>query len=253
MAIITYGLIGNPLSHSGSESWFTKKLKNEGKAGCRYMNFLLSSLDEFPPIFRKYPALKGLNVTIPYKEKIIPWLEELDPKAEKIGAVNTILIHREKGNIHLKGFNTDADGFLQSANFSKHKQALILGTGGAAKAVAYALSEIGISFLFVSRSKKSTNQITYTELTKEVFLRNTLIVNATPMGMFPNNESFPPVPYHLLSEKHFLYDLVYNPEMTVFLKKGLASGATIQNGLRMLATQAELSYHIWNEYYKSIG
>jgi shikimate dehydrogenase len=246
MAVVTYGLIGYPLSQSGSGSWFTEKLINEGKPAYLHLNIPLSSLDEFPSIFRKYPGLRGLNVTIPYKEKIIPWLEELDPEAEKIGAVNTILIHRERGNIHLKGFNTDADGFLQSADFSKHKKALILGTGGAAKAVAYALAQDGISVCFVSRSVKSTDHITYYQLSSEFFSRYTLIVNATPLGMYPNNETFPPIPYDLLSDQHFLYDLVYNPEMTLFLKKGSEAGATIQNGMKMLRIQAELSYRIWN-------
>jgi len=245
--MIIYGLIGYPLSHSRSGSWFAEKWRKEGKHGYRYINFPLSSLDEFPPLFRKHPLLKGLNVTIPYKEQIIPWLEELDPKAEKIGAVNAILIHRERGNIHLKGFNTDADAFIQSANFSGHRKALILGTGGAAKAVAFALAEKGISYLFVSRSKKSANQIPYQDLSEKVFSGHTLVVNATPLGMFPSNEMFPPIPYHFLSGNHFLYDLVYNPEMTVFLNKGSAAGAKIQNGLRMLEIQAELSYRIWNE------
>jgi len=245
MALVIYGLIGYPLTHSGSVTWFADKLRNEGKQGYLYRNLPLSSLDEFPSIFRKYPGLKGLNVTIPYKEKIIPWLEELDPKAEKIGAVNTILLHRERGNIHLKGYNTDADGFIQSADFSRHKHALILGTGGAAKAVAYALSEMGISFLFVSRTKRSENQLTYPELTEETISKYTLIVNATPSGMFPHDETFPLIPYHFLSERHFLYDLVYNPELTLFLMKGAAAGAAIQNGLRMLGIQAELSYRIW--------
>ena len=245
MALVIYGLIGYPLTHSGSVTWFADKLRNEGKQGYLYRNLPLSSLDEFPSIFRKYPGLKGLNVTIPYKEKIIPWLEELDLKAEKIGAVNTILLHRERGNIHLKGYNTDADGFIQSADFSRHKHALILGTGGAAKAVAYALSEMGISFLFVSRTKRSENQLTYPELTEETISKYTLIVNATPSGMFPHDETFPLIPYHFLSERHFLYDLVYNPELTLFLMKGAAAGAAIQNGLRMLGIQAELSYRIW--------
>ena len=245
--MIICGLIGYPLSHSGSGSWFAGKLRKEGRSGYRYLNFPLSSLDKFPALLRKHPDLKGLNVTIPYKEQIIPWLEELDAKAEKIGAVNTILICREKGNIHLKGFNTDADGFLQSADFSKHRHALILGSGGAAKAVAYALAELEISFLFVSRSKKSAHHILYTELTAEVFSSHTLIVNATPLGMFPSVKTFPPIPYHFLSENHFLYDLVYNPGMTIFLKKGSEAGAMVQNGLRMLGIQAELSYRIWNE------
>ncbi len=245
--MIIYGLIGYPLSHSRSGSWFAEKLRKEGKYGYSYLDFPLTSLNEFPPLFRKYPGLKGLNVTIPYKVQIIPWLEELDPKAEQIGAVNTILIRRENGHIHLKGFNTDADGFLQSADFSGHHKALILGTGGAAKAVAFALTEKGISYLFVSRSKKSANHISYQELSEEVFSSHTLVVNATPLGMFPSEETFPPIPYHFLSENHFLYDLVYNPETTVFLKKGTDAGARVQNGIRMLEIQAELSYHIWNE------
>jgi len=245
--MIIFGLIGYPLSHSGSGSWFAEKLRKEGRSGCRYLNFPLSSLEKFPALLRKHTGLTGLNVTIPYKEQIIPWLDELDPIAGKIGAVNTILIHREKEHIHLKGFNTDADGFLKSADFSKHRNALILGSGGAAKAVAYALAEMGIFFLFVSRSKKSADHITYQELSAEVFSSHTLIVNATPLGMFPSVKTFPPIPYHFLSENHFLYDLVYNPGMTIFLKKGSAAGAMVQNGLRMLEIQAELSYRIWNE------
>ncbi|MCX6248806.1 MAG: shikimate dehydrogenase [Bacteroidetes bacterium] len=244
--MITYGLIGYPLSHSASGSWFAEKLKKEGKSGYRYLNFPLKSLNEFPALFRKYPALKGLNVTIPYKEEIIPWLEEIDLKAEKIGAVNTIFIYRERGNIHMKGYNTDADGFLKSADFSGHSKALILGTGGAAKAVAYALTGLGISCLFVSRTKKTAANISYRAITKEILDSHTLIVNATPLGMFPAEETFPPLPYHLLSKKHFLYDLVYNPDRTLFLKKGEEAGAAIQNGTKMLQIQADLSYTIWN-------
>jgi shikimate dehydrogenase len=245
--MITYGLIGNPLSHSASGFWFAEKLRKEGKSGYQYIDFPLSSLSEFPGLLCRNPALKGLNVTIPYKEQILPWLEELDPKAEAIRAVNVILISRERGNIHLKGFNTDADGFLQSADFSGHRKALILGTGGAAKAVAFALKQLGISYLFVSRSKKSEDQISYPDLSEEVITCHTLIVNATPQGMFPSEETFPPIPYPFLSKNHFLYDLVYNPKMTVFLKKGSAAGADAQNGMQMLQIQAELSYRIWNE------
>jgi shikimate dehydrogenase len=245
--MIIYGLIGYPLSHSRSGLWFAEKLRKEGKSGYSYLDFPLSSLNEFPVLLCGHPGLKGLNVTIPYKVQIIPWLEELDPKAEMIGAVNTILIRRERGIIHLKGFNTDADGFLRSADFSRHSKALILGTGGAAKAVAYALTELGISYLFVSRIKKSSNSITYQELSEGLLSGYTLIVNATPLGMFPSEDTFPPIQYHFLSEKHFLYDLVYNPEMTLFLKKGSHAGTRIQNGSRMLEIQAELSYRIWNE------
>ncbi|MGA3012908.1 MAG: shikimate dehydrogenase [Bacteroidales bacterium] len=246
MGLVIFGIIGYPLAYSGSGVWFSERFKSEGKDSYIYQNFPLSSLDEFPPLFRKHPAIKGLNVTIPYKKQIIPWLEELDPKADKIGAVNTILVKREKGNIHLKGFNTDAEGFHRSANFSGHRKALILGTGGAAKAVAYALSRMGISFLFVSRSERSSDCISYEMLTEDVVSSHTLIVNATPLGMFPDEESFPPIPYHFLTNDHFLYDLVYYPRLTNFLKKAALAGAKIQNGLKMLEIQAELSYRIWN-------
>ena len=245
--MIRYGLIGYPLSHSWSGSWFTEKLHTEGKSAYRYVNFPLASLEEFPGLFRNHPGLRGLNVTIPYKVKIIPWLEELDEKAEKIGAVNTILIHRERGNIHMKGFNTDADGFLRSADFSGHRNALILGTGGAARAVAFALEQLGITFRFVSRKKGPLKHLTYREVTKEVVKEHTLIINATPLGMYPLTGSLPPIPYEYLSKRNFLYDLIYNPEMTAFLNKGSERGTRIQNGLHMLHCQAELSYRLWNE------
>jgi shikimate dehydrogenase len=244
--MVIYGLIGYPLTHSWSGAWFAEKLRKAGKPGYRYLDFPLPTLEEFPPLFRKYPGLVGLNVTIPYKEQIIPFLEILDPKAEKIGAVNTILISHEKGNIHLIGFNTDADGFSNSADFSGHRNALILGTGGASKAVAFALAELGISYLFVSRSKKSAAKISYEDLSEDVISSHTLIVNTTPLGMFPSIETCPPIPYQFLTEQHFLYDLVYNPQMTLFLKMGLTAKANVQNGLKMFELQAEMSYAIWN-------
>jgi shikimate dehydrogenase len=243
--MIIYGLIGYPLLHSESEAWFAEKLRKEGHPCHIYANFPLKSLNEFPPLFCKHTCLKGLNVTMPYKEEIIPWLEELDPAAQKIGAVNTVLIRRERGNVHLRGFNTDSDGFMQSADFSGHSNALILGTGGAAKAVGYALQRLGISFQFVSRNKSTNNYLTYQELTKDHFASNSLIVNATPSGMIPEN-SFPPIPYQFLSKEHFLYDLVYFPSTTKFLKYGSEAGCRIQNGYKMLERQAELSYRIWN-------
>jgi shikimate dehydrogenase len=245
--MITFGLIGYPLSHSSSAFLFENKLSKEGRSGYRYENFPLASLSEFPSVIRNYPALKGLNVTVPYKEEIIPWLEDLDPKAKKIGAVNTILIRHERGNIHMKGFNTDADGFRQSADFTGTRKALILGTGGGAKAVAYALKEMGWSVLFVSRTKKSKDHIVYEDLSEEMMRLHPLIVNATPLGMLPDVETCPPIPYQFLTGQHFLYDLVYNPAMTLFLKKGSDAGTRIQNGQKMLEIQAELSYRIWNE------
>ena len=245
--MIFYGLIGYPLAHSGSRAFFAEKFQKEGKQGYEYQEFPLPSLNDFPPLFKQYPCLKGLNVTNPYKVSIIPWLEGIDAKAEKIGAVNTILVYREKGNVHLNGFNTDSDGFQKSSDFSGHTHALILGTGGASKAVAFALKEMGISYLFVSRNKKCLNEVLYDELTEKVFSNHTLIINATPLGMFPDNESTPPISYQYLTEKHFLYDLVYFPPRTTFLKKGEAMGARVQNGRKMLEIQAELSYRIWNK------
>jgi len=245
--MITYGLIGNPLSHSWSARWFSEKFRDEKIKDRVYRDFPLSSLEDFPALIRDHPDLVGLNVTIPYKEKIIPFLDETDVIAAKIGAVNTIQIFRKNGIVQLKGFNTDAPGFLGSADFSGHQHALVLGTGGAAKAVAFALGSIGISVLFVSRSDKGPGSITYENLTKTVLSKHTLIVNATPLGMSPSVESCPPIPWQWLSNDHFLYDLVYNPSTTIFLAKGAMASARVQNGLRMLEIQAGLSYRIWNE------
>jgi shikimate dehydrogenase len=244
--MITYGLIGYPLTHSYSSRLFADKLSREGKSGYRYMNFPLASLNEFPALFRKYTALRGLNVTLPYKQEIIPWLEEIDEAAREIGAVNTIRITRERGNVHLRGFNTDAEGFLQSADFSGHKHALILGTGGASKAVAYGLRNLGMDALFVSRNPDAASAISYSDLSKDLIRERTLIVNATPLGMYPDVDTYPEIPYEHLSSRHFLYDLVYNPSLTAFLRKGSASGANVQNGMEMLKNQADLSYQLWN-------
>ncbi|MCX6243899.1 MAG: shikimate dehydrogenase [Bacteroidetes bacterium] len=245
--MITYGLIGNPLSHSWSASWFYAKFRDEHIRDHVYLDFPLASLDEFPALIRDQPDLAGLNVTIPYKEKIIPFLDEIDELAAKVGAVNTIRISRNDGKASLKGFNTDVPGFLNSADFSGHQHALVLGKGGAAKAVAFALESIGISVLFVSRSQKGPGTISYDDITETIFIKHTLIVNATPLGTFPAVNEIPPIPYKWLSKGHFLYDLVYNPPVTHFLAKGSLASARTQNGLSMLENQAELSFRIWNE------
>ena len=243
--MIVYGLIGNPLTHSLSASYFSSKFRQENISGRIYKLFPLSSIDEFPGLIRREKELAGLNVTIPYKKKIIGFLDEMDPSAEEIGAVNTILISRDGERIKLKGYNTDADGFRLSADFTGHAHALILGTGGAARAVQYALKELGIQCLSVSRNPIPHESIGFSDLNFDHIHDHTLIINATPLGIYPEISSFPPIPYQFLTKRNFLYDLVYNPEMTIFLKKGLERGTCIQNGKKMLQLQAEKSYEIW--------
>jgi shikimate dehydrogenase len=192
-----------------------------------------------------YPGIRGLNVTIPYKEKILPFLNTLDPVAMEIGAVNTIDIIRKNGLLVMNGYNTDASGFEKSIRLEGQINALILGTGGAAKAVAYALGKMRVNFLFVSRTHHAPGTVSYPGLSKEILKKHTLIINATPLGMYPDTSAYPGIPYEYLTKDHFLYDLVYNPVQTEFLKKGKAMGAKVQNGLQMLCNQAELSYSIW--------
>jgi shikimate dehydrogenase len=243
-----YGLIGYPLTHSFSKRYFTEKFKKEG-IDSTYQNFEIDGIDKFPEITRNNSEVIGLNVTIPYKEKVIPFLDELDDAAQEIGAVNTIRIKREGKNISLKGFNTDSAGFEVSIKpFLKihHKKALILGTGGASKAVKYILKNLGIDYLLVTRKTPGKKEINYSSLSKEIIDEHTVIVNTTPLGTFPNTETYPDIPYKFLSDKHLLYDLVYNPEETQFLTKGKDMGATIKNGYEMLIQQAEEAYKIWN-------
>jgi shikimate dehydrogenase len=192
------------------------------------------------------PELTGLNVTIPYKEKIIPFLDELDDAARLIGAVNTIRIVRENGKIQTKGFNTDAPGFLQTLDsINPSGPALILGTGGGAKAVAHALKTASIPFNFVSQKKSKTGVLGYADLTFEVISKNLFIINTTPLGMFPDTGTFPPIPYQHLTGRHFLYDLIYNPSETEFLKRGKAMKTKTVNGLQMLINQADLAWDIF--------
>jgi shikimate dehydrogenase len=243
--MITYGLIGYPLIYSGSQVYFTDKFRKEKITGRQYKLFPLREIKNLTRLLQDHPDLYGLNVTIPYKEKILPFLNALDPVAIKTGAVNTIKIIREKGSYILKGYNTDPGGFRNSVNLEDHKNALILGTGGASKAVAFVLKNFGIKFLFVSRSTVAPDIISYSDLSKDVIRKHTLIINTTPLGMYPDISSYPLIPYSCLSKDHFLYDLVYHPVQTEFLKKGKAHGAKVQNGLQMLYHQAELSYNLW--------
>lgn len=241
-----YGLIGYPLSHSFSKGYFARKFKAEGIVGRFYEAFPIDSIEKLPELIRQYPNLKGLNVTIPYKEQIVPYMDELGKGAAAIGAVNTVLI-KEEGWF---GYNSDIYGFSQSlANAIQRysltlEHALILGTGGAAKAVKYALEQSGITPTYVSR-RAGEGVITYEELDEKEIEKYKLIVNTTPLGMSPNVDSFPNIPYHYIGENHLCFDLVYNPEVTLFLRKAQQQGAFILNGLEMLHLQAEKSWEIW--------
>lgn len=240
-----FGLIGFPLSHSFSKRYFSDKFQTEQIAGCTYENYQLPSIDLFPGFVRGIDGLEGLNVTIPYKEAIIPLLDKLDVAAQRIGAVNTILF---RGGT-TTGYNTDVIGFERSLipllkNY--HEKALILGTGGASKAIAFALRQLGIAFQFVSRGKRSEDCIGYDDLDQEVIREHTLLVNTTPVGTSPDVDDAPSLPYQFVGEKHLLYDLVYNPPETLFLRKGRMQGAQIKNGYEMLVLQAEASWEIWN-------
>jgi len=240
-----YGLIGKSLKHSFSKDYFTDKFKKEG-LNANYSLCELDSISNLDTIFAN--NWQGLNVTIPYKEQIIPYLNEVDELATNIGAVNTIKFSQKKGKIELKGYNTDVIGFEQTLRpllKSHHTQALVLGTGGASKAVTYVLNKLNISYSFVSR-KAGINKLAYDELNDEIITTHTLIINTTPLGMFPDIEGYPDIPYNAIGKRHLLYDLVYNPNKTLFLLKGEQRGAIIKNGLDMLVTQAEESYKIWN-------
>jgi shikimate dehydrogenase len=235
-----FGLIGYPLNHSFSGTYFNKKFVNEGIAAT-YSNFELPTIDDFHKLIQNH-SLSGLNVTAPYKESVIPFLTYLDNDAREIGAVNTILI---QNNI-TTGFNTDAEGFRQSLVrlIDQEKvKALILGTGGSAKAVAWVLKKQEIPFKFVSRQIRNQH-FTYSDIDSKVMEEFHLIINCTPLGRYPDKES-PPLPYHLLHKNHLLYDLNYNPEITCFLEKGLQHGCSIKNGLEMLYLQAEYSWSVW--------
>jgi len=244
----TYGIIGNPLSHSGSKSYFEKKFREENLEDCRYENYPLHDISELPDLISRELTLCGLNVTFPHKESVLRYIDRLDPLAAQIGAVNVLKINRIGGKVMVEGYNTDMPAFrdtLQPLLKKHHKRALILGSGGASRAVALALKALGINYSIVSRSPKP-NQLSYSMLDNSVIRNHPLIINTTPVGMFPDTESFPSIPYEAVTSDHLLYDLVYNPEETVFLQKGRMAGATVQNGLEMLYRQAEMGWGIWN-------
>lgn len=238
-----FALVGRNISYSFSRAYFSKKFENEHITDAEYVNFDLQSISELTQKLQHNPNLKGMNVTIPYKKEIIPFLASLDKTAKAIGAVNTIKV-TEKGLI---GYNTDYYGFSESLKpllKPHHNKALILGTGGASNAIAYALEQLGISFRFVSRTPDN-EQFSYSDLSSEILDEYKIIINCTPLGTFPEVDNSPPIPYQFLTDKHLLYDLIYNPEKTTFLKKGELQKATIINGLKMLELQAEKSWQIW--------
>lgn len=243
-----YGILGYPLAHSFSKRFFTEKFERE-KVDAAYENFEIDNISKFPKIITENPNLIGLNVTIPYKEQVIPYLNELEDAAREVGAVNTIKISRTETEVYLKGFNTDTHGFENSLKpllKPQHSKALILGTGGASKAVKYILSKLGIDFISASIEELKENEIRYEEIDSRIMTERLLIINATPLGTFPDVDTSPKIPYELITENHLLFDLVYNPETTKFMKMGLKKGATVKNGHEMLQLQALKSYKIWN-------
>ncbi len=243
----TYGLIGYPLEHSFSISYFNQKFADEG-IDAQYENFEIKSIESLMEIIDSHPDLKGLNVTIPYKEKVIPFLDSMSPEAIAIGAVNVIRVTHENNKITLKGFNSDVIGFTKSIEpmLEKiHRKALILGTGGASKAVDYGLRNLGLETIFVSRYKRP-GTIQYKDITPEIIKEYNVIVNCTPCGMYPNVDECPDLPYEHMDNHTVLYDLIYNPDETLFMKKGAAYGANTKNGLEMLLLQAFASWEYWN-------
>lgn len=239
-----FGLIGFPLSHSFSEKYFSDKFEREEIEDCKYELYPLENIEDIRFLFEVNKDLKGLNVTIPYKESVIEYLDDLDDVAQKIGAINCIKIDE----IQRVGYNTDYAGFRDSLKpllKKHHTKALILGTGGASKAVVYALQELGISTTLVSR-KPGAAQLTYADINKEVIDNHTIIINCSPVGMYPDINQCPDIPYQFINSNHILYDLIYNPGKTMFLQHGEKQGATIKNGLEMLELQAEYAWEIWN-------
>ncbi|WP_272150274.1 shikimate dehydrogenase family protein [Tenacibaculum aiptasiae] len=243
-----FALVGRNISYSFSKGYFTKKFEDLKLEKNEYVNFDIQTIKELPQKIKENKNnLKGMNVTIPYKLEVFNYLDKIDKKALRVGAVNTIRISK-KGK--LKGFNTDVYGFKKSLKpllEEHHKKALILGTGGASKAVAYVLEELGIKYKFVSRSPEGKKEISYNDLSKGIIEAYQIIVNCTPLGTYPNIDDCPNIPYENITSKHLLYDLIYNPSETTFLKKGKEKGAIVKNGLEMLEQQAEKAWRIWNK------
>lgn len=244
-----YGLIGHPLGHSFSKDYFNRKFDAES-INAEYINYDLENIGELMELISETPQLEGLNVTIPYKEQVMPYLASIDDAAQEIGAVNVIkFIKDTEGELlELRGYNSDAPAFGQTIKpllNDARTSALVLGTGGASKAVKYALEKLGVTVNFVSRRKSATT-IAYEELTKAMVAQHKIIVNTTPLGMYPHVDECPDFPYRFLTHEHLCYDLIYNPDETLFMKKSKEAGAEVKNGLEMLLLQAFISYEIWN-------
>jgi len=242
-----YGLIGYPLMHSFSISYFNEKFANEG-IDAKYINFEIPTIDTLPEVLASNPELKGLNVTIPYKQKVISFLDTVSPEARAIGAVNVIRVEHKGNSIILKGFNSDVIGFTNSIEpmlKKYHKKALILGTGGASKAIDYGLRSLGLETVFVSRYERP-GTIQYENISADIVREYNVIVNCTPCGMFPHTDECPKLPYEAMDNHNILYDLIYNPDRTMFMRKGASHGATVKNGLEMLLLQAFASWEFWN-------
>lgn len=242
-----YGLIGYPLVHSFSISYFNQKFIDE-KIDAVYENFEIPTIDLLPEIIDSNPDLRGLNVTIPYKQKVMPFLDAISQEAMAIGAVNVIKVTREGGKSRLKGYNSDVIGFTKSIESMLekfHKKALILGTGGASKAVDYGLKSLGLETVFVSRYQRP-GTIQYEDITPDIIKEYNVIVNCTPCGMYPHTEECPKLPYEAMDNRTILYDLIYNPDTTLFMKKGAEHGANTKNGLEMLLLQAFASWDFWH-------
>ncbi len=244
-----FGLIGRSLGHSFSASYFADKFSRE-RIDAEYLNFELPDIRELRSLIASHPDLCGLNVTIPYKQAVIPLLDELDDAAAVIGAVNTIIIRHHENRIWLRGCNTDAPGFLESVRDllpSSQIKALILGTGGASLAVKYALESIGVGCTHVSRTPASSGTLSYEQIDEEVLCAHRLVVNCTPLGTHPHPEDCPPIPYRWITTDHMAHDLVYNPGCTEFMRRCAAQGASVRNVLKMLHTQAELAWNLWTQ------
>ena len=246
-----YGLIGYPLIHSFSRSFFNEKFQNEG-IDAVYENFEIPTIENLPEVIDSNPELKGLNVTIPYKEKVISYLDAVSPEARAIGAVNVIKVTHSGSETTLKGYNSDVIGFTKSIEpllERWHKKALILGTGGASKAVDYGLRSLGLETVFVSRYERP-GTIQYSKIDSDVIKEYNVIVNCTPVGMYPHVDECPQLPYEAMDSHTLLYDLIYNPDKTLFMKKGEDNGATVKNGLEMLLLQAFSSWEFWHDQEK---
>lgn len=246
----TFGLIGYRLGYSFSKKFFTEKFEKEGLNEHEYVNFELDSIEEFPGIFEKNPNISGLNCTIPYKQQIMKFMDQIDAEAAEVGAVNTVKVIRDNGTLKLVGYNSDVYGFENSLKpmlSDKHKKALILGTGGASKAIKYILTKLGIEYVSASIEEQLfEKEIRYSNIDEKMIREHLIIINATPLGTFPNVDNCADIPYQFITAEHVMFDLVYNPEETLFMKKGKEKGASVKNGLEMLHLQAIRSWEIWN-------